>query len=378
MESNCIVDSIREMNNKTMDSFAFIIHPIDPKRDVARKYPFLGQVLSEGLIHFLSRFWPPLALSHITGAQSEATGKEIEGWLIAVPYTSQRMLTLPPWEVYRKVIAAGHLAEKLGAKILGLGAYTSVIGDGGMTIARELDIPVTSGDSYTAIVSVEATRKAVESMGFTLAQCTLAVVGASGAIGGAVAQMLAPDVKRMLLVARQQEGLEQVKGKLLRAGCNDISVSTKVSDIREAEVVVTVTSSGGNLVRPEHLRQGAVVCDVSRPRDVSFKVTQARDDVLVIDGGLVKVPGAVDFAFDYGLPADMTFGCIAETMTLAFEGRFEDYSVGKDLPLKQVQEIGNLAAKHGFELAALRSFEHKLDEAQIEEIKARAHTGGRE
>jgi hypothetical protein len=28
-----------------MDTFAFIIHPIDPKRDVSRKYPFLGRVL---------------------------------------------------------------------------------------------------------------------------------------------------------------------------------------------------------------------------------------------------------------------------------------------------------------------------------------------
>jgi len=109
-----------------MDSFAFIIHPIDPKRDVARKYPFLGKVLPAEVIHFVCRFWPPVRLSHITGIRSKATGKEIEGWLIAVPYTPQRMLALPSGEVYRKVIAAGHLAESLGAKVLGLGAYTSV------------------------------------------------------------------------------------------------------------------------------------------------------------------------------------------------------------------------------------------------------------
>jgi hypothetical protein len=42
-----------------MDTFAFIIHPIDPKRDVSRKYPFLGRVLTERqtgrrLVHRLS------------------------------------------------------------------------------------------------------------------------------------------------------------------------------------------------------------------------------------------------------------------------------------------------------------------------------------
>ena len=66
-----------------MDSFAFIIHPIDPKRDVARKYPLLGKLLPVNAIHFISRFWPPVYISHVTGARSVATGKEIEGWLIA-------------------------------------------------------------------------------------------------------------------------------------------------------------------------------------------------------------------------------------------------------------------------------------------------------
>jgi fatty aldehyde-generating acyl-ACP reductase len=355
-----------------MNAFAFIIHPIDPKRDVARKYPFLGKVLPEQWIHFLSGFWPPLVLSHVTGARSAATGREIEGWLIAVPYTPQRMLSLPPQVVYRKIIAAGHVAEKLGAKILGLGAYTSVVGDGGITIAQELDIPVTSGDSYTTALAVAAIKQASDQMGIDLAQVTAAVVGATGAIGSAVGQVLAPDVGRMLLVGRRLERLEEIGEKLRLKGCKDVVYSTRVSDIQEAEVVITVTSSGGNLVRPEYLRPGTVVCDVSRPRDVSFEVVQARNDVLVIDGGLVKVPGNVDFSFDYGTPPDLTFGCVAETMILTFEQHFEDYSVGKDLHLEQVEEINRLATKHGFELAALRSFEHKLDEAQIEQIKARA------
>jgi len=134
-------------------------------------------------------------------------------------------------------------------------------------------------------------------------------------------------------------------------------------------VVVTVTSAGGGLIRPEHLKRGALVCDVSRPRDISREVAAAREDVLVIDGGLVRVPGAVDFGFDYGPPPDMTFGCVAETMVLALEGRFEDYTLGKDLDLEQVREIDRLAAKHGFELAALRSFERKLDDVILERVK---------
>lgn len=358
-----------------MRSFAFIIHPIDPKRDVARKYPFLGQVLPESVINFVCRFWPPVQLSHITGARSRATGEEIEGWLIAVPYTPRRMLHLPPEEVYRKVVAAGQLAASLGAQLLGLGAYTSVVGDGGVTIAQRLDIAVTTGDSYTAAVSVAATREAARRMDIDLAHATLAVVGGAGAIGRAVSQLLAPHVGRMVLVGRRRENLVGVAEDAQRAGCDDVVTSTDVMDIAQAEAVVTVTSSGGNLIQPAMLRRGAVVCDVSRPRDVSRHVVQARDDVLVIDGGLVQVPGRVDFGFDYGLPPDLTYGCLAETMALTFEGRFEDYSIGKDLSLAQVREINTIAAKHGFELAALRSFEHRLEEALINKVKARAQAG---
>jgi fatty aldehyde-generating acyl-ACP reductase len=359
-----------------MDAFAFIIHPIDPKRDVARKYPLLAKVLPERAIHFLSRFWPPVQLSRVTGAQSVATGKEIEGWLIAVPYTARRMLQLPPSEVYRKIIAAGRLAERLGAKILGLGAYTSVVGDGGLTIARELDIAVTSGDSYTVAVSVDATIDAVRRMDLDLARARVAVVGASGAIGGAVAQLLAPSSGSMLLVGRDVERLQAVAVTVRAAGSDDVSLSTVLDDIRTADVVLTVTSSGGALVKPEMLKRGAVVCDVSRPRDVSWQTGQQRADVLVIDGGLVRVPGPVDFGFDYGLPAGMTYGCMAETMALTFEGLYEDFSLGKDLPLAQIRRVAAIATKHGFALTALRSYEHKLDDVVIQKVKAQAYAGG--
>lgn len=132
-----------------MDNFAFVIHPVDPKEDVARKYPRLAKALPTGLVHFLSRYWPPVCLSHITGVRSEATGKEIEGWLLACPLTARQVLKLPIRAVYNKIIATGRLAQRLGARLLGLGAFMSVAGDAGVTVARALDIPVTTGHSFT-------------------------------------------------------------------------------------------------------------------------------------------------------------------------------------------------------------------------------------
>ena len=121
-----------------MDSFAFIIHPIDPKRDVSRKFPFLGKVLSEKQIDFFSTFFPPIYISEIEGITSQSTGKTVKGWFLACPYTPRRMMQLPERTVYNKIIQTGHMAEKLGADILGLGAFTSVVGDAGVMTANAL------------------------------------------------------------------------------------------------------------------------------------------------------------------------------------------------------------------------------------------------
>ena len=58
-----------------MDTFAFIIHPIDPKRDVSRKFPLLGRVLNERQIDFFSTFFPPVYISEINGVASQASGR---------------------------------------------------------------------------------------------------------------------------------------------------------------------------------------------------------------------------------------------------------------------------------------------------------------
>lgn len=356
-----------------MDTFAFIIHPIDPKRDVSRKYPLLGKLLSERQIDFFSTFFPPVYISEITGITSKASGKEIRGWFIACPLTPRRMMELPVETVYRKIIQTGRLAERLGAKILGLGAFTSVVGDAGVTIARALDVPVTTGDAYTVSVAVQATIQAAARMDLSLPNETVAVVGATGAIGRVCAQLLAPQAGRLLLLARNPEKLEQLAAQIKPQARGEVVWSNDLRHLRQASVILTVTSAIQAIIEPQHLLPGSVVCDVARPRDVSAMVAASRDDILVIDGGMVDVPGAVDFHFDFGFPPAKAYACMAETMTLALEGRFEDYTVGKEISLERVQEITRLAEKHGFRVSGFRAFEKNVTEAQIESVKRRAH-----
>ncbi len=351
------------------DNFAFIIHPIDPKRDVGRKYPVLGK-LPVWLIDFLSLFFPPVFISEITGIRSEENGRFLHGWFVACPLTPTRMMSLPPSVVYRKIIQTGRFAERLGAKLLGLGAFTSVVGDGGLTVAKNLSIPVTTGDSYTVAIAVQAIQEAARQLDISLRHSTIAILGATGAIGTVCAQMLAPECSRTILIGRQKEKLQHLRQKIQKTDQQQITVTDDINQLAQAHLIISVTSAVDTVIEAHHLRQGAVVCDVARPRDVSKIVAAQRPDVLVIEGGMVEVPGTVDFGFNFGFPPQMAYACMAETMTLALERQYESYTLGKDIKLSQVLTIDKIANKHGFKLGGFRSFEKAVNDADIARVRA--------
>jgi predicted amino acid dehydrogenase len=286
------------------------------------------------------------------------------------------MMALPVERVYNKIVAVGHMAEELGARLLGLGAYTSVVGDAGKTIADRLEVAVTTGDSYTVVMAVEAIREAARVMDIDMAQANVAVVGATGAIGKTCAQMLTGESARLVLVGKRQGALDELR-ELCEGKGTRVVTATDMSAIYDADLILTVTSAVHAVIEPRHLKPGAVVCDVARPRDVSVQVARERDDVLVIEGGMVEVPGAVDFHFDFGFPPQKSYACMAETMALALEGRYEDYTIGKDIGIDKAHEIAEIAARHGFRLSGFRSFEKPVTQEQIDHVSEQAHRNRR-
>lgn len=349
--------------------FGFIIHPLEI-RDVARKFGFTRH-LPESWLEFATRWAPPVKASHITGIQSDYNSAE--GWFVACPLSSRQMVTLPEDLVLKKIIAAGRMAERLGAKIIGLGAFTSVVGDAGITIAKALDAAVTTGNAYTVATALESALLGARIMGYDIKTAEFAVLGATGSIGQACARILARDVRHLTLIGRSQPRLEALAARLREETGLVADVSTDLdAALPRADVIVAVSSAVEALIQPHHLKVGAVVCDVARPRDVSRQVAEQRDDVLVLEGGVVEVPGPVEFNFDFGFPPRTCMACMAETMILALEERYEDYTLGRDLTVERIDEISALARKHGFKVAGLRSFERGLTDQEIEAVKRRA------
>jgi predicted amino acid dehydrogenase len=185
--------------------------------------------------------------------------------------------------------------------------------------------------------------------------------------------MLAKECKYMTLVGRQIKKLEDIAEKILREMGLSVRITSDIhSALKRADVVITVTSSVDSVIDADDLKPGAVVCDVARPRDVSREVAEKRNDVLIIEGGVVEVPGDVDFHFNFGFPPKTSYACMAETMMLALEGRYENFTLGRELTVKQVEEISAIAKKHGFKLAGFRSFEKAVTQSEIEAVKKNA------
>lgn len=355
-----------------MERFGFVIHPLSLKKDIARKYPF-ARFLPEKLIEFGVKYKHPMLVSHVTGIRS-LTGVEAEGWLVGCPLSAKQLLELPKDFVWDRIISTCLLAQEAGAKIVGLGAFTSVVGDGGVTVAKNVDIAVTTGNSYTVATAIEGALKAAERMDIDVPSSHVAVVGATGSIGRTCSIALSSEVSQLTLVGRHEERLEKVADeiKALKPKA-EIKVSTNISEsLQDADIVITVTSAVDTVIEPEYLKSGSVVCDVARPRDVSKRVVQERNDVLVVEGGVVQVPGNPDFHFNFGFPPGTAFACMSETIMLALEKRYENFTLGKEVSIDQVRQTQAMAAKHGFKLAGWRSFEHAVSEETIEQVRANA------
>lgn len=354
------------------NTFGFIFHPILIREHVNKKFPPLGTVLPLSVINWACQYFPPQYISEITGITSVATQEEVRGWFVAAPYTPQALHQLPLEKVYNKVIDTIHLAERQGAKLIGLGAHIAVIGDAGETLAQRVNIPVTTGNSYTVAVAVDSLIEAGNVMDINFTEATVAVVGATGSIGKACAQIFAELCDRLVLVGRREEPTQAVR-ELCEGKRAQVTASTDVDSIYDADLVLTVSSAIDAIIEPRHLKPGSVVLDVARPRDVSPAVARQRNDVLVIEGGMVEVPGAnANFNFDFGFPPRKAFACMAETIALAMEGRYENFSLGREIAPAQVKEIRQIAHKHGFKLSGFRAFEHAVTQETIDTVRERA------
>jgi len=352
-----------------INRFAFVIHPLNI--GFIHRHPVFSftKYLPDNLVEWAAGYTPPMFVSKITGGKSPTTGQRIEGYLYSLGATPRQMMKHDPSFTYKQLNQCARMAERRGARIMGLGAFTSVVGDAGITIAHEADIAITSGNSLTVAMTLEAAKKAVQLMGAAdLTKGKVMIVGATGSIASVCSRLIAQAIGNVVLVSIEPEKLLELKRTIQRETPGaEVTIATKSGDlISDCDLVITATSAfGQRVIDITKCKPGAVICDVARPPDINPAEAALRPDVLVIESGEVLIPGDIDFGYNIGLPPKTSYACLAETALLAMDGRFEDYTLGRNITMDRVKEIYKLSLKHDFKLAGLRSFEKYITDEDI-------------
>jgi len=367
-------------SEKRINRFAFVIHPLSKeflKKDKA--VDFLSGFTPPAFMDAVEKvvaYAPPWVYSKVTGIKSP-TGAETEGWLITVGGTPKQMLAHTPEFTYKRLLQAARMAKRMGAQIMGLGAFTKVVGDAGVTVARKADIPITTGNSYSASGALWAGADAVRRMGLIKVEKgkkikgKTMVLGATGAIGSVCCRLLAKAFDEVYLGGRNTAKLLSLEQSIRE---ETPGVKTKITTnpdkyLGDMDVIVTATSGAGKTILDiTKVKPGCVITDVARPLDLSPEDVAKRPDVLVIESGEIELPGNPEMK-SIGLPHKVTYACMAETIVLALEGRYEIFTIGRDIEWEKVRTIYKLGLKHGMKLAAISGVNGVFSDEDIEKVK---------
>ncbi|MFA6142596.1 MAG: shikimate dehydrogenase [Candidatus Omnitrophota bacterium] len=353
-----------------MNHFAFVLHPLDLGLvGVTFKEPSL-LLKKYSLVKKAFEWLPSFKCAEVSNVRS-STGVELKGTLLYCPLLPEQILSLKESFVVERVISAGKIAQESGADILGLGAYTAHVGKKGIEVKKALNIPVTTGTHYTIHIAAESILSAANRVGIEIGKSNVAIIGAAGGIGRVCAEIFFDKAARITLVARNQAKIERLVEEWSKRSKAELIIMDDLNAaMKDADISIMATTSPNALIDVDELKPGSLVCDVSRPRNVSKKRSDFRKDVLVIDGGIVQPPGDdVDFNLYFGLPKGLTYACMAETMILALEEKYESYSIGGSIKFDKVKEIGKLGDKHGFKLAKIRSFDTEVPDYIFDNIR---------
>ena len=366
---------------RRVNRFAFVIHPLSQEyfKNI-KPIELLSHVSPPVLMDTVEKvmaYAPPFVYSKVTGIKS-TTGVEAEGWLISVGGTPREIMNHDPEFTYRRLLDAARIAKSLGAQIMGLGAFTKVVGDAGFTVAKRAPLPITTGNSYSASGALWAAHDAVLRLGLVpapergrKAPIKAMVVGATGAIGSVCARLLAMVVDEVCLVSPETAKLLSLKSSILKETPDArLSLSSRADrSIAAMDMIVTATSgAGAKILDIMKVKPGCVITDVARPLDLPPDEVAKRPDVLVIESGEILLPGRVSMK-NIGLPKNVAYACLAETIVLALEGRFENFTVGRNIEWEKVREIYRLGRKHGMKLAAISGVNGPFSDADIRRVR---------
>ncbi len=363
---------IKRKNLKVMEELlgksvkvAFILHPLnisDLKKKTSFYYPFnsildfLFKIIPAERVKKIFSGIPPHVFLSVKNLRSRQDKKiDLMGIMcglfpeeVAVNYES----------ACQKVIKAVEFALKKGSNIIVLTGVTSIITSGGEQIRAKINANryiLTTGNALTAGFCVEGILTALKIFGKKPDNLIVSIVGATGDIGSICAKVLSKEFSKTILCSRKISEDDPVARFLNHAGRTCLITTSVKEAVKEADVILLATSSYLPLIDFQDVKSSSIICDVSLPFNTKEDFVRLRPDVFVFDGGKARVDLKVsknNKRWANFINQNSVYGCIAEGLTLGFEGASKDYSFGKGkISEDNLLSIVAAARENGIELA---------------------------
>ncbi len=337
---------------------AFMIHPMTVEdawqagrfRWVLPLY--LRGLISEKTYRWLARLVRPMKVDDWHPIIT-ADGRRARVYLVGAPLLPDQIRAEPALAV-RRAVQAAQLAANLGATVLGLGAYWSVVGNKGVDVQAQSPIAITNGGAYTAgtiKMAVPLMLARLRAREADPAAATAAVVGANGVVGFGICRAVVEQVRRLIMVGTDQVRLDRSKELLQRRYPDTIiEATTTLERLREASIIFTATSDPDPVVYAEHVTPGCLLFDLGRPPDVDESV-RAVPGVEIIPGGIVRLPGGPRGQIeDLGYGPQLVPACLAEALIIALDGCYDRASLGDRTRSEDIDFYVTRAGELGFEV----------------------------
>lgn len=281
--------------------------------------------------------------------------QKTKGYIIALILTAKQIIENPRDLIRKRILNASIYAqEELDIDIIQLGAFTTSVTNSGVWLEEQDQYKgyINHGDSYTAAVTCQAVEKSLNLLNKDISEQTLAIIGSYGVIGEIVSKILVPKFSKSVLIGRRKSKLLELEKKI--EGKFEISNKLKTNN---ADIIITATSHPTALLKSNHLKENAIVIDVSQPPNLTMDVCNKRPDILRVDGGYVDFPFSKSVKIP-GIPQGKIFSCIAEVIMQAMENEKKNH-VGS-IELSHLKKTEKWAIKYGFVLNELTSFGKKI------------------
>jgi predicted amino acid dehydrogenase len=333
-----------------MKAFAYLACPKTPQQ-LRRILPFTRFVPQSLLKPILNKFINPAKIARYTIYPKK--GRGILGYFLLCPLFNTHGPIEDPGFIYEKILSAAELAKQLGAQILGINGCTTLLQEKEPLIAKKSKIPITTGNTFTAWSIIEAIYRTTRIQNIPLATSTMLIIGATTPVASLCAQRFSPVVKHLILACEKKEKLNQLKEKLSHHNSLIITITESLPDaIPEADIIVNTLYSNNILqVQQDRLKPGVLICTFTCNDEKHTQLLPGQN-IHIVRAGLVKPSLASQFSPFKGLPPAIIPTHLAETLLLTIEKRFVSYSVGEYINPDKLEEIANIAVKHGFEIWA--------------------------